>query len=427
MTISKTCCAFAESFALKHFDVLIQIRDVPVSGNYEGAYYREGQKFNFGNQTFSMDDQTDMLPTYCPNKSKTFLSAQWAFGITHVGQCFASGISEFREILCKYAVERGFQFKYLKNDSVRITAVCKFAESRGCAWSVHARVLSSNGLLCVKKLDSVHNCGAAIRTHTNPRTGSDLVSSVVADRVRAKPLTRLTNIVFDMKNDYGLDISYRVAWLRVEKARGEVYGDHAMSFDQLRWYSDSVMEKNPNSYINLEFHQQTGRFVRYFISFHACIDGFNHCRPLLFLDGTFLKGRFKGNLLAATAKDGNKGLFPVAFAIVDSENQQNWEWFLQNLKEVVGDDRTLTFISDRHAGLLQSMPILFPSAHHAFCLLHLQMNLRDRMKYVNASRKVGLMRKLRECAYALTIPSYNQKIEVLKECNPAVSLWLTTS
>ena len=80
-----------------------------------------------------------------------------------------------------------------------------------------------------------------------------------------------------------------------------------MSFDQLRWYSDSVMEKNPNSYINLEFHQQTGRSVRYFISFRACIDGFNHCRPLLLLDGTFLKGRFKGNLLATTAKDGNKG------------------------------------------------------------------------------------------------------------------------
>ncbi|XP_028107974.1 uncharacterized protein LOC114306837 [Camellia sinensis] len=376
---------FVKSFGLKHFDVLIQIRDIP----------------------------TDLLPTYCPNKSKTFLSAQWAFGITHVGQCFAGGASEFREILWKYAVERGVQFKYLKNDSVRITTVCKFAESTGCAWSVHARVLSSNGILCVKKLDSVHNCGAAVRTHTNPRTRSNLVSSVVADRVRAQPLMRPTDIVFDMKNDNGLDISYWVAWLGVEKARGEVYGDHVMSFDQLRWYSDSVMEKNPNSYINLEFHQQIGRFVRYFISFRACIDGFNHFQPLLFLDGMFLKGRFKGNLLAATAKDGNKGLFPVAFTIVDSENQQNWEWFLRNLKEVVGDRRTLTFISDRHAGLLQSMLIIFHSAHHAFCLLHLQMNLRDRMKYVNVSRKVGLIQKLRECAYAPTIPSYNQKIKVL--------------
>ncbi|XP_028070249.1 uncharacterized protein LOC114272729 [Camellia sinensis] len=243
----------------------------------------------------------DLLPTYCPNKSKTFLSVQLAYGITHVGQCFDRGANDFHEVLCKYAVERGFQFKYIKNDSVRITTVCKFAAVTGCVWSVHARVLPSNGVLCVKRFDSVHTCGAAVRTYRNPCTGSELVSAVVADRVRGQPLVRPMNVVFDLKNDYGLDISYRVAWLGVEKVSGEVYGDHAMSFDQLR----------P---------------VRYFISFHACIDGFNHCRPLLFLDRTFLKGKFKGNLLAATAKDGNQGLFPVAFAIVDSENSANWEW-----------------------------------------------------------------------------------------------------
>ncbi|GMP83895.1 hypothetical protein CsSME_00037654 [Camellia sinensis var. sinensis] len=39
----------AKSFGLKHFDVLIQIRDVPMGSNYEGAYCHEGQKSNFGN------------------------------------------------------------------------------------------------------------------------------------------------------------------------------------------------------------------------------------------------------------------------------------------------------------------------------------------------------------------------------------------
>ncbi|KAL7213347.1 hypothetical protein ACSBR2_015965 [Camellia fascicularis] len=48
------------------------------------------------------------------------------------------------------------------------------------------------------------------------------------------------------------------------------------------------------------------------------------------------------------------------------------------------------------------------------------MNLRDRMKYVNADHKIRLMRKLEECAYAPTTASFNQKIEILKQCSPAV-------
>ncbi|XP_028095032.1 uncharacterized protein LOC114295048 [Camellia sinensis] len=252
----------AKSFGINHIEVLIQESSVGVEGNCgvldstdDGGISRDVSRNG------CMDKQMNLLPTYCPNKSKMFLSAPWAYGITHVGQCFDGGATKFREVLCNYVVERGFQFKYIKNDFVRITVVCKFAASTDCSWSVHARMLPSSGVLCVKSFDSVHTCGVVVPSCRNPRTGSDLVS---------------TDVVFDLKNEYGLDISYRVAW--------------------------------------------------YFISFRACIDGFNHCRPLLFLDGTFLKGRFKGNLLAATAKKANQGLFPVAFAIVDSENSTNWEW-----------------------------------------------------------------------------------------------------
>ncbi|KAL7236207.1 hypothetical protein ACSBR1_019463 [Camellia fascicularis] len=316
-----------------------------------------------------MVDRTDLLATYCPHQPKTYLSTGWALGI--VSQIFLGGAHEFRTVLCKYAVECGFQFKYVKNDDVRVTTICKFTTSTACEWLVHARVSPSNGIMCLKRFISVHSCGAAVQTYRNPRTRSDLVSDVITGRVREQPLTRPTDVVFDIKDGYGLDISYRVAWLGVEKARNEVFGDYAMSFDQLRWYSDAVLENNPHSYINLDFNQQTGRFVRYFIDFHACIDEFNGCRPLLFLDGTIFKERFKGTLLAATAKDGN---------------------------QVVDRARNLTFVSDHNLGLIQSMPVVFPAAHHAFCLPHLQMNLRDRMKYVNA----------------------DQKIEILKQCSPVV-------
>ena len=64
---------------------------------------------------------------------------------------------------------------------------------------------------------------------------------------------------------------------------------------------------NPNSIIELDVDTVSGCFRRLFVSFFGCINGFQFCRLLLFLDGTFLKGRYKGILLEATAKDANQG------------------------------------------------------------------------------------------------------------------------
>ncbi|KAL7263232.1 hypothetical protein ACSBR1_001413 [Camellia fascicularis] len=180
-------------------------------------------------------------------------------------------------------------------------------ETNGCTWFVHGRKLEANRFFYLRKCNIEHICGVAVRTSKNPLVGSEFVTDIIAEQVRDRPLARPTEVILDLQQDYGLDITYRVTWLEVKKARGDLFGAHSSSFDQLRWYSDAVMEHNPGSYINMEYDDHTHRFIRYFISFKACINGFKHYRPLLFLDATFLKGRFKGFLLAATAKDGNQG------------------------------------------------------------------------------------------------------------------------
>ncbi|KAL7174163.1 hypothetical protein ACSBR2_033421 [Camellia fascicularis] len=250
----------------------------------------------------------DLLANYCHHSKKMLMTVDWSHGISHVGQCFEGGVAAFRLVLSKYAIECGFDFKFVKNDSVRVTAVCTLREQKGCSWLVHGRVQTCNGYFYLKRLNNLHSCGAVVRTGKNNRLNSELVCNVISDRLRDKPLTRPTDVVFELKKEYGLNVSYHVAWLGVEKAKGEVYGDYHASFDQLRWYADAVMHYNPGTYVNLDFEQSTDRFKRFFISFKACIDGFNHICPLLFLDGTFLKGRFKGNLLATTRKDGNKDI-----------------------------------------------------------------------------------------------------------------------
>ncbi|GMP68242.1 hypothetical protein CsSME_00027917 [Camellia sinensis var. sinensis] len=251
------------------------------------------------------------------------------------------------------------------------------------------------------RLNNLHSCGAVVRTGKNNKLNSELVCNVIGDRLHDKPLTHHTDVVFDLKKEYDLNVSYHVAWLGVEKARGEVYGDYHASFDQLRWYADAVMHYNPESYVNLGFEQSTGRFKRFFISFKACINEFNHICPVLFLDDTFLKGRFKGNLLAAIGKNGNK-------VVGDPQLEDCFQF------NVVSSARTLTFVSDRNIGLLESLPAVFPSAHHAYCLQHLQENLRDKLRWVDNRVHFGLMAKLRECAYAPIEASFQKHWTKLK-------------
>ena len=62
-------------------------------------------------------------------------------------------------------------------------------------------------------------------------------------------------------------------------------------------------------------------FERIYVCLEACKSAFvTTCRPLIRLDGCFLKGEFGGQLLTAVGKDGNNQMFPIDYGIVESEN-----------------------------------------------------------------------------------------------------------
>ena len=53
------------------------------------------------------------------------------------------------------------------------------------------------------------------------------------------------------------------------------------------------------------------------------IDRFEHCRPVMSIDGTHLYRKYKGTLLIAMGCGGNNQLFPLTFAIIEGENIDN--------------------------------------------------------------------------------------------------------
>lgn len=66
----------------------------------------------------------DYLGKYGSCGGRKYLSTDWEGYITHEGQKFEVGVSEFRDKLAKYSIENGFKMKYLKNEPRRVTTVC---------------------------------------------------------------------------------------------------------------------------------------------------------------------------------------------------------------------------------------------------------------------------------------------------------------
>ena len=68
------------------------------------------------------------------------------------------------------------------------------------------------------------------------------------------------------------------------------------------------------------------RFIYYFLAIGFSVRGFlQYIRPVIAVDGSHLKGKYKGTMLAATCLDGNNQIFLIAIGIVDSENNASWE------------------------------------------------------------------------------------------------------
>ncbi|KAI8572669.1 hypothetical protein RHMOL_Rhmol01G0217400 [Rhododendron molle] len=332
---------------------------------------------------------------FCPHQQRPRLSDAWKELLKSVGQLFVGGSESFRDALRKYSIVHSFEFDFVKNETERVTAVCKV---KSCKWNIHARLDKVSDCYYIKRYYNVHSCGVAGRTTKNCHANSTLISQLIKDDVRDKSKKRLVD---DLKEYYRVDVSYNRAWLAVQKTKSSAFGDYSDSFNQFQWYHNVVLNLDPRSVFDLEWDETTNRFLRLFVAFDACVQGFKHCRPVLSVDATFLKASHMGCLMSASTKDGNAG-------ILDEER------------------RVVVFISDRHRGIKEGIAKVFPSNFHAYCLYHLKGNLRIALASTNVKYKESLIRVFLKCAYAPIVAKFNQHMgNLLKHGGVAVVHFLS--
>uniref|UniRef100_K3YL30 SWIM-type domain-containing protein n=1 Tax=Setaria italica TaxID=4555 RepID=K3YL30_SETIT len=163
-----------------------------------------------------------------------------------------------------------------------------------------------------------------------------------------------------------------------------IYGDWESGYEQLPVLFNAIKAVNPGmhyEYILKPNAWKDGRqiFGRAFWCFPQSVEVFRHCCPVFSIDGTFLISKYRGTLLIAISCDANNMLVPLAFALVERENNDSWGWFLRLVRiHVVGPSREVGVISDRHQGILHAVQEQiegYAPLHHRWCTRHLAENL----------------------------------------------------
>lgn len=139
------------------------------------------------------------------------------------------------------------------------------------------------------------------------------------------------------------------------------------------------------------------------------------------IDGTFLTGKYKGTLLGAVAQDANRNIFPLAFAIADTENNSSWEWFLRQLRKVVPPSNDLVFVSDRHVSISRAIGLVYPSAHHCICRWHMEQNIRSTFK------KRYLGNWFKKAADSYSTGEFDKYFDRIKESCPKMATYLVSA
>ncbi|XP_015934904.1 uncharacterized protein LOC107460989 [Arachis duranensis] len=148
-----------------------------------------------------------------------------------------------------------------------------------------------------------------------------------------------------------------------------------------------------------QIDESTVYFHRLFWTFPPCVEAFQHCKPLVSIDGTNLYGKYGGNLLLAIAQDGNSNILPIAFALVEGENAESWH---NSIKSVLEN------------------PVngwLPPHAYRAYCIRHVAANFSLSFKGKDARRM------LVNAAYAKTEAEFYYWFDIMRTENPAMCDW----
>ncbi|XP_050222659.1 uncharacterized protein LOC126672747 [Mercurialis annua] len=301
-----------------------------------------------------------------------------------VGMIFRNR-EECRHALAKYAIMKKLHVHFVKNDTKRVRA--KYYT--GCPWVFLASINAKDNCLTVKTYTSTHRC---FITNVNQMATSKFLAAHLQKRLMGQPYIKLLDLQAICRTELHLKVSLTLCKNVKNRLHDDIIAVTREEYRRLYDYAEEITVSNPGSscFVMGTREGEVNHFNRMYVCLAACKQGWlAGCRRIIGMDGCFLKGLCKGQLLYAIGHDGNNQMFPIAWAVVQVENRDNWAWFLRCLKHDLpleqGDGYVI--ISDMQKGLESAMREYLPEVEHRRCARHVYAALAKQWK--GEDRKIG--------------------------------------
>ncbi|XP_075074589.1 uncharacterized protein LOC142162164 [Nicotiana tabacum] len=141
-----------------------------------------------------------------------------------------------------------------------------------------------------------------------------------------------------------------------------------------------------------------------FFALVASVTGWS-CRPVIAVDATFLKSKYRGVLFVTISKNANNQIFPLCFGVADSENNEACIWLFGEMRKTIQVHRELVFLSDRNQSITNGIRKVFP---YGICLYHFEKNLKERHE------KATVINLFQSAARSYKREDFNQLMSQLK-------------
>ncbi|KAK8656526.1 hypothetical protein V6N13_098473 [Hibiscus sabdariffa] len=319
-----------------------------------------------------------------------------------------------KEAIKMYNIKNRYCVKLKRNDNKRIQVKYKGE----CPWMLWAAPVNdedpATGSWQIRSVNSEHTCLREFQNHnvTAKWLAENYFSSFYVDHNFSH-----NSLKQAVHKDWGIHVPKTKCIRTKNLAIENLNGNHKEQYAKLYAYLDELRQSNPGTSTICKLDER--KFESLYICMQAMKDGFKAgCRPIIGLDGCHLKGYYQGHLLAAVGIDADDSIYPISFAVIESENQSSWCWFLELLATdlEIENSHSFTFMTDRQKGLMDAVPELFPYSAHRTCDRHLYSNAKTSGVFIGKALKDQLWKAAR----ATYVTQFQSAMDELKvSCGPS--------